>query len=139
MTHRGQLLSLRERAKTNLLLVAIGGAIGAGSRYLLGECLQSQLGSTFPWGTFAVNVLGSLVIGVILGLSKQQALSPEATLFLTVGVLGGFTTFSAFSYETMRLLAAGSTAASLLNVFGQTLAGLVAVYLGLAVGRPLGT
>ena len=134
---------LRERRRkerewmTNLLLVIIGGAIGAGGRYLLSGRLHAQLGSEFPWGTFAVNVLGSLVIGLISGLAERGNLSSGASLFLTVGVLGGFTTFSVFSYETLRLLEAGNFAASLLNVFGQLTASVVAVYLGFAFTRLL--
>lgn len=119
----------------NLLLVAVGGALGAGGRYLLGGWLHSQLGTGFPWGTFTVNVLGSLVIGIVFGLVRQEALSHEASLFLTVGVLGGFTTFSAFSYETVPLLEAGSTEASLLNVLGQLAASVFAVYAGFALSR----
>ncbi len=83
----------------SLLLVMLGGGIGAGGRYLLGGWLHLQLGNGFPWGTFAVNALGSLLIGLVFGLA------PGTTLFLDVGVLGGFTTFSTFSYETLRLSA----------------------------------
>lgn len=122
----------------NLLLVAIGAAVRAGGRYLLGGWLQSQLGTVFPWGTFAVSVLGSLVIGVVLSLTRQQALSTEASLFLTVGVLGGFTTFSVLSYETVWLIESGAAGASLLNVLGQLVASILAVYLGFALGRIAG-
>ena len=121
----------------NLLLVVLGGGLGAGSRYLLGGWLHGQLGNGFPWGTFAVNASGSLMIGLVFGLAQRGSLPPAATLFLAVGVLGGFTTFSAFSYETMRLLANGSVGASLLNVAGQFAVGLVAVYAGFAAARAL--
>ena len=121
----------------NLLLVVLGGGIGAGSRYLLGGWLHAQLGSGFPWGTFAVNALGSLMIGLVFGLAQAKSISAGATLFLAVGVLGGFTTFSAFSYETMRLLANGSIGASFLNVAGQFAVGLVAVYSGFVAVRGL--
>lgn len=103
----------------NLLLVVLGGGIGAGCRYLLGSWLHLQLGDGFPWGTFAVNALGSLMIGLVFGLAQTKAISPGTTLFLTVGVLGGFTTFSAFSLETLRLIADGD----------------LAVYLGFAAAR----
>lgn len=79
--------------------------MGAGGRYLLGGWLHLQLGNGFTWGTFAVNGLGSLMIGPVFGLAQAKSISPSTTLFLTVGVLGGFTTFSAFSYETLRLSA----------------------------------
>ena len=121
----------------NLFVVVLGGGIGAGGRYLLGGWLHGQLGSGFPWGTFAVNALGSLMIGLVFGLAEAKSISPGTTLFLTVGVLGGFTTFSAFSYETMRLLADGSIGASFLNVAGQFAVGLVAVYAGFVAVRGL--
>ena len=119
----------------NLLLVVLGGGIGAGGRYLLGSWLHLQLGNGFPWGTFAVNALGSLMIGLVFGLAQTKAIPPGTTLFLTVGVLGGFTTFSAFSLETLRLIANGDLTASLLNAAGQLSVGLLAVYLGLAAAR----
>ena len=119
----------------NLLLVVLGGGIGAGGRYLLGSWLHLQLGHGFPWGTFAVNVIGSLLIGLVFGVAHTKTISPAATLFLSVGVLGGFTTFSAFSYETLRLMTNGSFGASLLNVAGQFSVGLIAVYLGFAASR----
>ena len=121
----------------NLLLVVLGGGIGAGSRYLLGGWLHGHLGNGFPWGTFAVNAMGSLMIGMVFGLAQRGSLPPAATLFLAVGVLGGFTTFSAFSYETMRLLANGSIGAAFLNVAGQFAVGLVAVYAGFVAVRSL--
>ena len=121
----------------NLFLVVLGGGLGAGGRYLLGGWLHSQFGGEFPWGTFAVNALGSLLIGLVFGLAQRGSLPPATTLFLAVGVLGGFTTFSAFSYETMRLLTNGSIGASFLNVAGQFAVGLVAVYVGLSAVRGL--
>lgn len=116
-------------------MVAFGGAIGAGGRYLLGGWLQAQLGPGFPWGTFAVNVLGSLAIGLVLGLSGRGGLSSGATLFLATGVLGGFTTFSAFSHDTLQLLSRGALGVSLINIFGQLFAGIVAVYAGFIASR----
>ena len=121
----------------NLLLVVLGGGIGAGGRYLLGSWLHGQLGSGFPWGTFAVNAMGSLMIGLVFGLAQAKSISPGTTLFLAVGVARAFTTLSAFSYETMRLLANGSIGASFLNVAGQFAIGLVAVYAGFVAVRGL--
>lgn len=118
-----------------LVLVMIGGGIGAGGRYLLGGWLHVQLGGGFPWGTFAVNAIGSLLIGAVFGLAQQGSLPPTVTLFLTVGVLGGFTTFSAFSYETLQLISSGNFTASFLNVAGQFAVSLMAVYLGFAFVR----
>lgn len=123
---------------TRVLLVALGGAIGASTRYLLGMWLQTRLGSDFPWGTFVINVTGSFLIGLVLGLVNAGALSAEARLFLAVGVLGGYTTFSSFSYETLELLGDGNIQAFLFNALGQLVAGLLAVYLGLVLSRGLG-
>lgn len=122
----------------NTLLVAAGGAIGAALRYLLGGLIASRLGPDFPWGTFVVNISGCLLIGAVLGLVERGALPPEARLFLAVGVLGGYTTFSTFGYETVSLLEGGEILAAALNAFGQLALGLVAVYLGLAAARILG-
>ena len=120
---------------SNVLLVAAGGAIGAAARYLLGGFVQAHLGPGFPWGTFFVNVTGSFLIGVVLVLVERGTLPSEARLFLAVGILGGYTTFSTFSYETLRLLAAGEAGGVLLNALGQLLIGLLAVYLGVVFAR----
>lgn len=123
----------------NVLLVAVGGAIGAAARYLAGLWIAGRFGADFPWGTFFVNVTGSFLIGMILVLVERGMLPPGARLFLAVGVLGGYTTFSSFSYETLQLLAGGGNPGPVLfNAFGQLLAGLLAVYLGVVCGRALG-
>ena len=127
----------RGNSYLNLLLVIMGGGIGAGGRYLLGGWLHSLVGHGFPWGTFTVNVLGSLVLGLVFGVAQQGSLSSGTNLFLTVGVLGGFTTFSSFSFETMQLLALGNVGASLVNVAGQFVMSLLAVYLGFTLLRGL--
>ena len=121
-----------------MVLVMLGGAIGTGGRYLLGGWLNAQAASGFPWGTLGVNLLGSLAIGTVFGLACQGTVPPGALLFLTVEVLGGFTTFSTFSYETVRLLADGQAGASLLNAAAQLAGGLAAVYAGFAAVRLLG-
>lgn len=121
-----------------VLLVALGGAIGASTRYLLGMWIQTRLSSDFPWGTFVINVTGSFLIGLVLGLVNTGILSAEARLFLAVGVLGGYTTFSSFSYETLELLGDGNIQAFLFNALGQLVAGLLAVYLGIVLSRRLG-
>lgn len=123
---------------TRVLLVALGGALGASTRYLLGMWIQTRAGSDFPWGTFVINVSGSFLIGIVLGLVNAGTLSAEARLFLAVGVLGGYTTFSSFSYETLELLSDGNIQAFLFNAIGQIVAGLLAVYLGIVLSRSLG-
>ncbi|MGZ3581149.1 MAG: fluoride efflux transporter CrcB [Ktedonobacterales bacterium] len=121
-----------------VLLVALGGALGASTRYLLGMWIQTRVGPDFPWGTFVINVTGSFLIGIVLGLVNAGTLSAEARLFLAVGVLGGYTTFSSFSYETLELLGDGNIQAFLFNAIGQLVAGLLAVYLGIVLSRSLG-
>ena len=112
---RGRCRRQGRKLMTNLMLVVAGGAIGAGSRYLLSGWVQAQISAGFPWGTFAVNILGSLVMGPVIGLVERGGLSSGTGLFLTVGVLGGFTTFSAFSHETLRLMETGQAMTSLLE------------------------
>ena len=111
----------------NVLLVAIGGAIGAAARYLVGAWISSLLGPNFPWGTFFVNVTGSFVIGVVLVLVQGGALPAGARLIVAVGILGGYTTFSTYSYETLGLISDGNLVGALTNALGQVVLGLVAV------------
>jgi CrcB protein len=86
-----------------ILAVAAGGALGAVARYLLAVRLYAQFGIDFPWGTLGVNVLGSLVLGVVLALVEERgAFTPETRTFITVGFLGGMTTFSTFVYESWQ-------------------------------------
>ncbi len=122
----------------NVLLVAIGGAIGAAARYLAGLWIAARFGADFPWGTFFVNVTGSFLIGIVLVLVERGTLPGEARLFLAVGILGGYTTFSSFSYETLQLVNGGDIRPVLLNAFGQLFVGLLVVYLGVVFARALG-
>jgi|SRR5215211_7875059 CrcB protein len=121
----------------NVLYVALGG-IGAAARYLAGLWIVARLGASFPWGTFFVNVTGSFLIGIVLVLVEAGTLPAEVRLFLAVGVLGGYTTFSSFSYETLQLVNGGDVVPVLFNTLGQLLAGLLAVYLGVIFARSLG-
>ncbi len=121
----------------NVLLVALGGAVGAAVRYLLDEFAKAQLGSDFPWGIFIVNVSGSLLIGVVVGLISNEILPDWAQPLVVVGVLGGYTTFSTYSQDNLQLLMAGNPGAALLNALGQVILGIVAVYLGLLLTRGL--
>ena len=122
----------------NVLLVAVGGAIGAAVRYLIGAWVMAHLGPDFPWGTFIINVSGSFLIGVVLALVQGGVLPSGARLFVAVGILGGYTTFSTYGYETMGLISDGDLRGALLNALGQVLAGLTAVYFGVVIGRVLG-
>lgn len=90
---------------TNIILVGIGAMLGSILRYLATHFIQATVPSAFPYGTFAVNILGCLLIGIVFGLSERyEWLSPELRVFLAVGFCGGFTTFSAFAYENIVLL-----------------------------------
>ena len=116
-----------------VLLVALGGAVGSVARYKLsGLILHHTIDWRFPAGTFAVNVLGCLAAGVLAGLAeKHDMLSADARLLLFTGLLGGFTTFSAFGLETMHLLKRGEIAVAAANVVLSVAAGLVALWIGL--------
>lgn len=116
-----------------LLLVALGGAVGSVARYKLsGWVLHHTTNWTFPAGTFAVNVIGCLVAGVLAGLAEKHGfLSPDTRLLLFTGVLGGFTTFSAFGLETMFLLKRGDIWVAGANIVVSVLVGLLALWLGL--------
>ena len=118
-----------------LLLVALGGALGSVARYTLsGWILHHTIDWKFPAGTFAVNVIGCLVAGVLAGLAEKHGLlSPDARLLLFTGVLGGFTTFSAFGLETMFLLKRGDIMVAGLNIVLSVLVGLLALWFGLGL------
>jgi len=117
-----------------LLLVAGGGAIGSVLRWGLSGVVQRITRSPFPWGTFAVNAVGSFAIGAIAAWAFERTLvSPAARLFLITGVLGGFTTFSAFSYETLALLRDGQWWSAAGYALGSVLIGVTAAGAGYAL------
>jgi CrcB protein len=124
---------------TRWLLVGAGSFLGGIGRYALSGLVQRWGGAGFPWGTLAVNVAGCFLIGGVLHLVEDRAaLGPDARLFLVVGILGGFTTFSAFGWETFELLRGGQLGLALLNAGGSVTAGLAAVWLGRAALRAVG-
>ena len=112
------------------LLVA---AVGACARYLLDGFVQVRRGSEFPWGTCVVNISGSFVLGVITGLALYHGLGVSSKLVFGTGFCGAYTTFSTFSYETVRLAEGGLTGAAIRNVAVNTVGGLLAAGLGLAL------
>ena len=121
-----------------LLLVAAGGALGSSLRYLVGVAAISWLGLGFPWGTLIVNLVGSFLIGLIQHIALEGlAIGEETRLFLVTGVMGGLTTYSAFSYETVRLAQTGVWAHAAVNVVVTTAACLALCYLGIVTGRML--
>ncbi|MGM0575597.1 MAG: fluoride efflux transporter CrcB [Myxococcota bacterium] len=120
----------------DMLLIAAGGALGALGRFGAGWVVQRLLGYGFPWGTFAVNVVGCLLLGLVLELAHHGSpVSREAQVFLAVGFLGAFTTFSTFGYETVRLLEDGRAAVALANAGGSVVVGLLACWAGIALAR----
>ncbi len=121
-----------------LLLVCLGGALGSGARYLVGQWSVARLGTGFPWGTLAVNVLGSFAIALVIHLSDVKAgFPPNARLFLTTGILGGFTTYSAFNQETLSYFESGEVAKAFGYAALTLLACLAAGYAGLNSARAL--
>jgi CrcB protein len=119
-----------------LLLVCLGGAVGTGARYLIGGLAARWLGSEFPYGTLFINVLGSFLIGFVQQVGLTTLAIPETTrLVLTIGVMGGFTTYSSFSYETISLIENGSWLGAAANVVLTTGLCLVVCVLGLGLGR----
>jgi len=118
-----------------ILVVAAGGALGAVIRYVVSGWAQELGGSRFPWGTLAVNVLGSFALGFLMAaLLEHAATSPATRTFWTIGVLGAFTTFSTFSYETLALVSVGDWSAGIANVGANLGLGLAAAFLGLRLG-----
>ena len=118
----------------NLLAIAIGGAIGAVARYLLSAFVLRVSGTLFPLGTFVVNVIGCLVFGAIAGATTQRIeISPTVRLFLLTGILGGFTTFSSYAFESFALIRDGQFVWATINVVGQVVAGLVGLWVGYVV------
>jgi CrcB protein len=113
------------------LAVGIGGCLGSIARYWLSGAVYRYSGGGFPYGTLAVNVLGCFLLGGIMGLVEyRQLFGPNVRLFLTIGILGGFTTFSTFGFETFALLRDHQYLAALGNVAGNVIVGLAAVLAG---------
>jgi CrcB protein len=121
----------------NWLLVIVGAAIGAPLRYLTDLAVQRRHDTVFPWGTFAVNVAGCLVLGVLTGAVTYGAASHSVQLLIGTGLCGALTTYSAFSYETLRLAEAGAKFFAAANVVASVVAGLGAVSVGIALAEAL--
>ncbi len=121
---------------TNILIVGLGGFIGAVARYCISTVVHRLSGHSFPYGTLTVNVLGCLLVGVLIATGEgRTGLHPNIKLFLTIGALGAFTTFSTFGHETVSLLRNGNLMAVLLNVSCNLVLGLGAVWLGRTLVR----
>ena len=113
-----------------ILAVLAGGMIGAPARYLVDRAIQVRHDSVFPWGTLVINMVGCALIGFLLGAQRHLGLPPAAFALLGTGLCGGLTTFSTFSYETLRLLEDGSVGEAGVNVTVSLVAGVLLAWLG---------
>jgi CrcB protein len=120
------------------LFVCLGGAVGTGARYLLGGWAQRALGAGFPYGSTIINLIGSFLIVVIMHLGLERgAISADLRVVLTTGVMGGFTTYSSFNYESIRFLQEGAVGLAALNVAVTVVGCLLSGGLGLVCARAL--
>jgi CrcB protein len=121
-----------------LLFVAVGGAAGSVTRYLVDGWVLDRTGTAFPYGTLVINLSGSFVLGLLAALTMDRALLPaEVRAPLMIGFLGAYTTFSTLMLESWRLLEAGQVALAVANAAGSVVVGLVAVAAGLLLGRAI--
>ncbi|MFJ5304579.1 fluoride efflux transporter CrcB [Streptomyces sp. NPDC088350] len=121
----------------NWLLVVAGAVVGAPLRYLTDRAVQTGHDSVFPWGTFAVNVSGCLILGVLTGAASAGAAGPHLQLLVGTGLCGALTTYSTFSYETLRLTETGAGLYAAANVVGSVMAGLGAAFVGVSIAQAL--
>jgi fluoride exporter len=118
------------------LAIALAGALGALARYWLDGVVSRRTGGGFPWGTFAVNMTGSFLLGFLFTLlTERYRVDAWVRSGLTIGFVGAYTTFSTLSLETYRLLEDGAVASALANALGSLVAGLAALYVGIVLGR----
>ncbi|HEY6417692.1 MAG TPA: fluoride efflux transporter CrcB [Candidatus Binataceae bacterium] len=118
-----------------VLFVALGGAIGSAARYLVGGWIASRFGSAFPYGTFVINVTGSFIIGFFLAFAQERvSLSPFWRMFFAIGVVGGYTTFSTFEYEGIRLLQDREMLLGAVYILGSVVTGGIAAFAGIVLG-----
>ncbi|MFE1881270.1 fluoride efflux transporter CrcB [Streptomyces diastatochromogenes] len=121
----------------NWLLVVVGAMVGAPLRYLTDRAVQARHDSLFPWGTFVVNVTGSLILGLLTGAVSAGAAGPHLQLLIGTGLCGALTTYSTFSYETLRLTEAGAGLYAAANAVASVAAGLAAAFAGVSLAGAL--
>lgn len=122
----------------SLMWVFVGAGIGGALRYALGGWIAQRWGASFPWHTMAINVSGAFLLGVLMAIGTDRGLvSPEMRLLLGVGILGGFTTFSTLSYESVALIEQGLVVQGMANMFGSAVLGIAAAVAGLYMGRAI--
>ncbi len=121
-----------------IVSVFVGAGVGGTLRYVLGGWITERLGAAFPWHTLVINVSGAFLLGVLMALSVERGIiSSDVRLLLGVGVLGGFTTFSTLSYETVALLQQGFVLQGAANMLGSSVLGIGAAVAGLVAGRAI--
>jgi CrcB protein len=113
-----------------VLLIGLGSFIGGISRYLLSQVIQLKVASAFPYGTLIVNIIGCFLIGIVYGLFERSGITNEWRLILATGLIGGFTTFSAFSLESLKLIRDGQAGSALIYILCSVVIGLAATYGG---------
>lgn len=121
----------------NLLLVIAGAAVGAPLRYLTDRAVQARHDTVFPWGTFSVNVVGSLILGIVAGAASSAAVPHQVRLLVGTGFCGALTTYSTFSYETLRLIEQDAKLFAAANVVASIVAGLGGLFLGAAISQAI--
>ena len=118
--------------------VGLGGFVGANARFWIGTWVQQRMGTAFPWGTFVINITGSFILGLFVTLLTERIAPDRAEplrLLIAVGFVGAYTTFSTFEYETFGLVQTSSLLRAFANALGSLVAGFVAVWLGVGLGR----
>lgn len=121
----------------SLFLVMLGGGLGAGARYLTGRAMGAMLGVDYPWGTLTVNIAGALLMGVLVGMLARASAAEQVRLFVAAGVLGGYTTFSAFSLDMVTMIERGALASALGYALLSVVGSVLALFGGLAITRGL--
>ena len=117
------------------LVIGMGGFLGANARYLVAGWAARHFGVIFPYGTFIINISGSFILGLFMSLLQDRAfIHPNYRSFFAIGFLGAYTTFSTFTYESLRLLQDGSFFLALVNILGSVVVGLLGVFLGFVLG-----
>ncbi len=126
------------RQVETLVLIAVGGFIGANARYLLTNWAAASFGNAFPWGTLLINLTGSCLLAIFIAFAaRRTTLDPRARLFLAVGFCGAYTTFSTYATDSITLLRAGNWMGGLGDILGTNAICIVGVFIGLAIGSRL--